>query len=188
MIPQIRELLNKKKPSKQKVIKCSIIIFLALTVGFYSFYKINQFFETHKFIFQSPVLVHIESPVYIVTRVTEVLTTIVKADEHNTPLTSDQQYVCDKFGSDCKLALAIAHAENGTGQCDRINWSNSNQSLDIGFFQINTLWVDKNKVTPSQLFDCKTNIDFAYQIYKANGNSFKDWSTYNSGAYKKYLY
>lgn len=188
MLPEIRSFITKKKPSKKKVIIVSTISVITLISSFYSFYKINQFFETRKFVFQSPIKIHTQFPVYITARITELFTTTVLADDHITPLTPDQQYTCDKFGTDCKIALAIAHAENGTGACDRINWSNTNQSIDIGFFQINTLWVDKNKVSPEQLFNCKTNIDFAYQIYKSNGNSFKDWATFNSGAYKKYMY
>jgi hypothetical protein len=37
------------------------------------------------------------------------------------------------------------------------------------------------------LLDCKANIDFAYQLYQEK-QGFTPWSTYNSGAYRKFLH
>ena len=36
------------------------------------------------------------------------------------------------------------------------------------------------------LLDCKANIDFAYHLYQEQG-SFTPWSTYTSGAYRRFL-
>lgn len=39
----------------------------------------------------------------------------------------------------------------------------------------------------TQLFDPQTNANAAYQVFKAAGNSFTPWSTFNNAAYAKYL-
>lgn len=181
----IKNKLARLVPSKKKMILTGIIFAIVFVASF----KILKWHDTHQIHGQSPIVVKLQTPIYATLRQLIVNNTYtVQADEKNTPLNANQQYACDKFGDDCKLALAIAHAENGTGVCDRINWSNANQSLDIGFFQINTLWVDKKLVPPADLFDCRKNIDFAYQLYKRSGNSFKLWSTFQNGAYKKFLW
>ena len=94
-------------------------------------------------------------------------------------------YVCPKFGSECKTFIAILKAENGTHECTRNNKGlNRNGSVDYGLAQIN------DRATPGytveQLMDCKTNLDIAYMKYKSRGN-FTAWSAYKSGAYKKHL-
>lgn len=94
-----------------------------------------------------------------------------------------EEYICHVFGNDCKLALAVSQAENGTRECERLN-INTNNSLDIGVFQINTVHLKKGWKLPD-LLDCHKNIDHAYEIFKAQG--FTPWVAYNSGSYKKFL-
>ena len=168
--------------NKKYLIKLSIWLVSFLVFGI----LIGRFIYTHNFDWQSPVSWH--TPLTISKKVYSVIT-IVKTEAQNpnvSPLTSEQQYLCNKFGADCKTALAVQKAENGSGNCEAINWSNKNQTLDIGYMQINTLYVNKNIFKPSQLFDCKKNIDAAYEIYKS-WKGFGAWTTYNNGAYKKFL-
>ena len=54
----------------------------------------------------------------------------------------------------------------------------------IALFQINTAHLKKG-YTLNQLADCHTNIDIAYDIYKAQG--WSPWVAYKNGAYKKFL-
>lgn len=200
MLPEVRKLIGSGQDSKWKistkvkVYGSLVIAILVISTLIFGVYKVNKFFEDNKLVFQSPIVTRLQAPMYIAKR--EKVVTIVqevKANENVSPLTPDQQYLCNKFGTNCKTALAIQKAENGSGKCDVINWSNKNQSLDIGYMQVNTLYVDANKVKPSQLFDCKTNIDFAYQIFlnwggaKDPAKGFGAWSTFNNNAYKKYL-
>ena len=94
-----------------------------------------------------------------------------------------EQYICWKFGKDCKMALAISQAENGTRQCDRFN-VNTNKTVDYGVFMINTVHLKKGwKI--AELIDCHTNIDYAYEIYKSQG--WSPWVVFNTGDYKKFL-
>lgn len=92
-----------------------------------------------------------------------------------------EQYACSK-GWNCKIALAVAKAESGQ-RCDAQN-VNTNKTLDLGYMQINSVHLKKGwKVT--ELLDCKKNIDYAYEIYEAQG--FEPWSSYKNGSYKKFL-
>jgi hypothetical protein len=46
-------------------------------------------------------------------------------------------------------------------------------------------WLEAIQVAEARL-DCKANIDFAYVLYQERG--FAPWTTYNSGAYLKFLH
>ena len=87
------------------------------------------------------------------------------------------------FGKECKMALAISRAENGTRQCDRIN-VNNNKSVDVGLFQVNSIHFKKG-YTLKDLADCDTNIKIAYEIYKSSG--WHPWVAFKNGSYKKFL-
>ena len=108
--------------TKILVISLSLIFLISICGWFFGRYELR---------FRSPITIAIHAPMTLVRRVLAYnITTIVQPDPNNSPLTPDQQYACNVFGPACKTFLAIAHAENGTGQCDRINWSNKDQSLD----------------------------------------------------------
>jgi hypothetical protein len=107
-----------------------------------------------------------------------------QADQFGRRLTAYQQYACNKFGSACRLALAIQRAENPRGACEIYHY-NSDGTLDWGYFQINTVHLTRAGLNLRDLLDCRANIDFAYQIYQERG--FQPWSTYNNGAYHRFL-
>jgi hypothetical protein len=79
-------------------------------------------------------------------------------------------------------ATAIALAESG-GKTDAKGGPNSNGTYDWGLFQIN----DVHKPTDAEKTDPLANARRAYAIWVQAGHSFKPWSTYNSGSYKKQL-
>jgi len=86
-----------------------------------------------------------------------------------------------KFGSDCRVALAIQRAENAQGKCEIYHY-NTDGTLDWGYFQINTVQLERPGLNLRDLLDCKANIDFAYQLFEQK-HGFIAWSTYNSGKY-----
>jgi hypothetical protein len=135
--------------------------------------------------FQSPVLVSFQLPFVIAERVTSGSAAEAQADQHGHRLSAWQQYACRKFGADCRLALAIQRAENPQGKCEIYHY-NSNGTLDWGYFQINTVHLERPGLNLRDLLDCRANIDFAYQLYREKGG-FTPWSTYNSGAYRKFM-
>ena len=100
-------------------------------------------------------------------------------------MTAHQQYAWEKFGTACRVALAIQRAENPKGRCEIYHY-NSNGTLDWGYFQINTVHLKRAGVNLRDLLDCKANIDFAYDLYLERG-SFTPWSTYTIAAYRRFL-
>jgi len=161
------------------IIAASILFFYILTSAVYA---INEFFSTHELIFQNIVSIDFQSPIRVVERV-KPSPEIIQVFP-NTPLTPTQQYICDKFGPACKMALAVAKAENGTWQCDRFG-INKNGTADFGLFQINSIHLKKG-YSLAELIDCKKNVDIAYELFKAQG--WNPWVAYTSKAYLKFMY
>jgi hypothetical protein len=96
-----------------------------------------------------------------------------------------QQYVCEKFGPACPIALAVQLAENPTGACEIYHYNSSDGTLDWGFFQINTVHLSRPGLNLHDLLDCRKNIDFAYQLFQESG--FEPWTAYRTGAYLRFL-
>ena len=134
--------------------------------------------------FQNPILMHLQSPLVVEPRINSLDAEQARADQHGRRLTAWQEYTCKKFGSDCRVALAIQRAENPQGKCEIYHY-NSNGTLDWGYFQINTVHLQRPGLNLRDLLDCKANIDFAYQLFEEKG--FNPWSTYNSGRYRQFL-
>ena len=134
--------------------------------------------------FRSPLRVRIQWPFVIAAKDESGDARDAQADQDGRSLTAYQQYACRKFGSACRVALAIQRAENQRGACEIWHY-NSDGTLDWGYFQINTVHLERPGLNLRDLLDCKANIDFAYVLYQERG--FQPWSTYNSGAYLKFL-
>jgi len=134
--------------------------------------------------FRSPVLVRLQFPLVFAPRKEPEIAGEVRADQAGRRLTAFQQYACNKFGTACRIALAVQRAENPKGACEIYHY-NSDGTLDWGYFQINTVHLKRAGVNLRDLLDCKANIDFAYQLYTERG--FQPWSTFNSGAYLQFL-
>ncbi len=134
---------------------------------------------------QWPLRVHLQWPLVITERSAGYEADGAQADQQGRRLTAYQQYACRKFGSACRVALAVQRAENPRGACEIYHY-NSNGTLDWGYFQINTVHLERPGLNLRDLLDCKANIDFAYQLYLERG--FQPWATYNNGAYLKFLH
>jgi hypothetical protein len=133
--------------------------------------------------YRSPVVVRLQSPLVLAERITS--DREARADQHGRGLSAWQEYACQKFGSDCRVALAIQRAENPQGKCEIYHY-NSDGTLDWGYFQINTVHLKRPGLNLRDLLDCEANIDFAYQLYREQGG-FTPWSTFNSGLYRKFI-
>jgi hypothetical protein len=140
--------------------------------------------ERYSFGLQSPVRIHLQSPLVISLRLPSEEAAAAEADQKGRHLTAYQQYACSRFGSACRVALAIQRAENPRGACEIYHY-NSDGTLDWGYFQINTVHLRRPGLNLRDLLDCKANIDFAYLLYQERG--FAPWSTYNNGAYLHFL-
>ena len=127
----------------------------------------------------------LQSPVVVSERLNSEEAEAARADQHGRPLSAWQEYACRIFGADCRIALAIQRAENPQGKCEIYHY-NSDGTLDWGYFQINTVHLQRPGLNLRDLLDCKANIDFAYLLYQEK-KGFTPWSTYNSGKYRQFL-
>ena len=121
--------------------------------------------DRYTFSLQSPVRIHFQWPLVIAAKTAGKDATDAQADQFGHLLTAYQQYACNKFGSACRVALAIQRAENPRGACEIYHY-NSDGTLDWGYFQINTVHLKRVGLNLRDLLDCRANIDFAYQLYQ----------------------
>jgi hypothetical protein len=140
--------------------------------------------DRYTFSLQSPIRVHLQWPLVVAQRTAGDNAAEAQADQFGHRLSAYQQYACNKFGPACRVALAIQRAENPRGACEIYHY-NSDGTLDWGYFQINTVHLTRPGLNLRDLLDCKANINFAFQLYQERG--FQPWSTYNNGAYRKFL-
>lgn len=134
---------------------------------------------------QNPIRMNLQWPLVVEERINSEDAAQARADQHGRPLTAWQEYACRKFGTDCRIALAVQRAENPQGKCEIYHY-NSDGTLDWGYFQINTVHLQRPGLNLRDLLDCKANIDFAHQLYQEK-KGFTPWSTYNSGRYRQFL-
>lgn len=161
-----------------------IISVLALTAGAALVFLVVQIHARYTISLQSPIRLHFQWPLVIAERTKTSDAVRAQFDQHH-PLNAYQQYACSKFGSACRVALAIQRAENPQGKCEVYHY-NTDGTLDWGYFQINTVHLKRRGLNLRDLLDCKANIDFAYQLYSEK-QGFTPWSTYNNGAYRRFL-
>jgi hypothetical protein len=157
---------------------------LLLVAGSFAVYWTLDIHSRYTLSPQSPVKLQLQWPLVIAARTNSADAYQAQFDQHR-PLSAYQQYTCLKFGSACRIALAIQRAENPQGQCETYHY-NSDGTLDWGYFQINTTHLKRAGVNLRDLLDCRANIDFAYQLYSER-QSFSAWSSYNNGTYRKFL-
>jgi hypothetical protein len=157
---------------------------LALVLGAVLVVSLVRFHAGYTVSLQSPFRLQFQSPLVIARR-TKTQDAIRAQTDQRHSLSAYQQYACTKFGSECRVALAIQRAENPQGKCEIYHY-NSDGTLDWGYFQINTVHLKRPGLNLRDLLDCKANIDFAYQLYLEK-HGFTPWSTFNSGAYRRYL-
>jgi hypothetical protein len=165
--------------TKQKIIGGSVSALVIIT-------GIGLFFNSYTLHAQTPVKLKFQVPVYATHRKATVITIMAEAKTPTdvNPLTPDQQYLCNKFGPDCKIALAIFRAESGLN-AKAIN-VNKNGSVDFGCMQINSIHLSNIDTSSINLLNCRDNIDVAYKIFSQQKN-FSAWAAFQNGSYKKYL-
>jgi cell wall-associated NlpC family hydrolase len=80
------------------------------------------------------------------------------------------------------MGIAMAESSGNPNATHR----NSNGSIDQGLFQINSVH-QGNSWYPSNPMDPLQSAIAAYNIWKGAGQTYRDWSVFNSGAYKQYV-
>ncbi len=101
-----------------------------------------------------------------------------------TDLTERQQilnYIVEIFGDDAHKAIAmLAICENSELNPYATN-HNRNGTIDRGVFQINSIHGGE------EMFDWKTNVDKAFEIYSAHDNTFYAWTCATKIGQRNYI-
>ena len=90
-----------------------------------------------------------------------------------------EEKIAKTFPENPMIMLAIAKAESGMNPL--ASHKNTNGSVDIGLFQINSIH-GKDQL---ELFDVDHNLEVARQVYEKQG--LGAWVAFSSGAYLKYV-
>lgn len=169
--------LNEHKKLKRAWFMLRLSSYFVVTA--FGVYGIISFFSNYKLqtpiVFQSPVVKiqnNLKSPV---STKSASLIHQVQAEE-----LTNEEYIRNKFGAHGDIAVAVAKAESGL-RADAVNPNNSNGTIDIGCWQVNSIHLKKG-VAIETLLDCKRATDWVYDnLYKYSG--FNPWVAFNSGAY-----
>ena len=116
------------KPHSRRSLRLGTVSLVLLT-GLTFAAAVWWFHDHYTLSLQSPVRFHLQSPIVVAERVVSGGAAEAQADQHGRRLSAWQQYACRKFGTDCRLALAIQRAENPQGKCEIYPY-NSDGTLD----------------------------------------------------------
>src|SRR5947209_925712 len=90
---------------------------LALLLGAILVVALVRFHAGYTVTLRSPIRVMFQSPLVIAHRAKTQDAYRAQTDQKH-ELNAFQQYACTKFGSECRVALAIQRAENPQGKCE----------------------------------------------------------------------
>jgi len=161
------------------------VILAVVLATLYGMQQLVNWGNTHRVLTQNPVEVKFK-PLVVVEKIEpEVVISPVIVEASNIELETDiEKYICKKFGDlDCKIALAIAKAESGLRE-NAIN-INTNGTIDVGIYQINSIHFNKEGCTLKEVSDMYKNVDCAYSIWKEQG--WTPWVAYLNNSYMEKL-
>jgi hypothetical protein len=153
--------------------------------------SIQRFFNEKEIVFQKVFVfsADVNSPIVVKNKEAEAVMVYMEPEETNELIENSKdpdlaKYICDKFGPvDCPIALAVANAESGM-RADAYHF-NSNNTLDFGVMQINSIHWGKEGCSMKELVDPYKNVDCGYNIKQESG--WTAWTVVNTGAYLAYL-
>ncbi len=169
--------------TKTKVL--AVVASIILVVGLLDVIlrAVSSWFDTHTIKFNKVVQIQLQSPIEIKSREAQVkeIVKVINAIPNPVDLKTDtEKYIYEKFGlQDYKVAIAIARSESGLRE-DAIN-VNTNGSVDVGVFQVNSSNFKRPGCSLKEIANYKGNIDCAYSMFKASG--WSPWVTFKTGAF-----
>ena len=184
-IKENKSVKSDKLPKKRNL---KWLIYLWLVVGVlavfsYALKLANEWWEVNRFEFHKLIQVKIQKPITIEKRrpitIVSPLADVIDEPVVFKDLTETEQMILDTFGlENYKIARAIAKAESGL-RCDAMH-VNSNNTVDYGLFQLNSLhW--KRFGGLEKLVTCEQQIKAAYELYLEQG--WNPWVVYNTGRF-----
>ena len=179
---------SKIKLSIKQILLIVLLASISLTILISLLIKsVNKWFNTHYFQFNQVVEVQLNKPIEVKERkitVTEVINILNEVEplENLTPI---EEYICEKWGVyECKVAIAVAKAEGLNHPPDGFN-INTNNTIDVGYFRINSVHFGKEGCHLEDVIDPYGNVDCAYGIWEDQG--WTPWVAYNNGNFKHHL-
>ena len=163
-----------------------LLTIILFTIGWIVLMKVIDFSNKHEIVKNSIVQAQFKWPLEIREKeeakvVEKMILPEYPLDQVDTPL---KTYICNKFGIyDCKIALGIAQAESGFRE-DAIN-INTNDTIDVGIFQINSVHFKQEGCSLKDIVDEYKNVDCAFSIFKASG--WGAWSAFKNDSYLAHL-
>lgn len=168
---------------KTKVIALIGAFIVACGITYSILRAINDWYATHTLQFNKMVEVKFQKPLEIKERVVETKEIVKVINEVKEPQdleTDAEKYIYEKFGiENYKVAIAVARAESGMRE-DAIG-INTNNTIDVGIFQINQIHFKKDGCSLAEVSTIKGNVDCAYQIFEDQG--WKPWVAFNTGRF-----
>lgn len=159
------------------------LMFLGLVVGGVAGLGVNayKFVDANIIVVRSPVIFQD----WLEVKPREVTINITKIEAHKIETETDTEAkICEAFGvADCKMALAIMKAESG-GKVEAYS-VNTNGSIDVGLFQINSVHFNTKGCSLGEVVTEAGNIACALSIFQKSG--WSPWVAYTSGAFQKFL-
>lgn len=158
-----------------------------------------NFIASNNITVQKPYVLLIEGysrPIFVVEpkKELEVLSPVVKTamEAEATPKDDIEALIYEIFGAeDYKIARAIAIHENAyiargnKWDAQAFNARNSDGSLDVGIFQINSVHFSKPNCHFIDMLDARKNIECAKSIYDVQG--WSPWVVFQTGAFRASL-
>ena len=177
--------LNKTRLGRKEKLLGLIAFLIILLVFTYAILgAVSGWFDTHTIKYNKVLEVIVRKPIEITERKAEVREIIKVINEIPNPVdlkTDTEKYIYEVFGiENYKLAIAIARAESGLRE-EAFN-VNTNGSIDIGVFQINSVHFKKAGCSLKEVSTVKGNVDCAYSIFKTSG--FNPWVAWKTGSFK----
>lgn len=175
------------KVASRKAVMVLAVVGAVSTGTLYGISRVADFFDENALIVKLPVEVAVKTnrvveiqprvKTLVVSERTEKVAEIVAGEDDKDLAT----YICEKWGVvECKTALAVAKAESGM-RCDAYN-ANTNGSVDLSVFQLNTIHLAKGgEWTLANMANCRKNVDLAYEVWQAQG--WSPWVAYRNGSW-----
>lgn len=173
--------------TKTKLIAIICAIVLACGLIFAALKAISSWFNAHEIRFNKVLEVQVNKPIEIVNRQVEVTQIVQVMNDIPNPVdlqTDTEKYIYEVFGIDnYKVAIAVARAESGLRE-DAIN-INSNNTIDVGTFQINSIHFKKAGCSLKEVSTMQGNVLCAKSIFDASG--WNPWVAAKTGAMIQFL-
>ena len=175
------------KKTAKRLTLASLLLGVVLAGVVFAVIAVTRFYDENTVVVKSPIEVAVKTnrvveiqprvKTLVVSERTEKVAEIVAGEEDKDLAT----YICEKWGVvECKTALAVAKAESGM-RCDAYN-ANTNGSVDLSVFQLNTIHLAKGgEWTLANMADCRKNVDLAYEVWQAQG--WNPWVAYRNGSW-----